>query len=82
MAKAELGNLKGTLSPWKKISYKKDITFLNTVKRFKNSNCPPFTPKLADLAENVRLKGAEKKAVSLRNGPEKQAVGLRNGLEK
>ena len=51
---------KGTLSPWKKISYMKDINFLNTVNRFKNSSCPPFTPKLADLAENVRLKGAEK----------------------
>ena len=38
----------------------KDINFLNTVNKFKNSSCPPFTPKLADLAENVRLKGAEK----------------------
>ena len=55
----------------------KDINFLNTENRFKNSSCPPFTPKLADLAENVRLKG-----VSLRNGPEKKAVSLRNGLEK
>ena len=60
----------------------KDIIFLNIVNRFKNSSCPPFTLKLADLIENVRLKGAEKQAVSLRNGPEKQAVSLRNGLEK
>ena len=60
----------------------KDITFRNIVNRFKISSCPPFIPKLADLAENVRLKGAEKQAVSLRNGPEKQAVSLRNGLEK
>ena len=59
----------------------KDITFLNTINRFKISSCPPFTAKLAAF-ENVRLKGAEKQAVSLRNGPEKQAVSLRNGLEK
>ena len=60
----------------------KDITFLNTVHNFKNSIWPPFPPKLADFAENIRVKGAEKQAVSLRNGPEKQAVSLRNGLEK
>ena len=60
----------------------KDVNFLNTVNRFKNLSYPPFTPKLADLAENVRPKGAEKQAVSLRNRPEKQAVSLCNGLEK
>ena len=32
--------------------------------------------------EIVRVKGAEKQAVSLRNRLEKQAVSLRNGLEK
>ena len=42
----------------------------------------PFTSKSADFNEIVRLKGAEKQAVSLCNGPEKQAVSLRNGLEK
>ena len=40
--------------------YMKDITFLNTINRFKISSCPPFTPKLADIAENVRPNGAEK----------------------
>ena len=29
---------------------------------------PPFSSKLADYAESVRLKGAEKVSVSLRNG--------------
>ena len=60
----------------------KDITFLNTITNFKNSIWPPFPPKFADFAKNIRPKGAEKQAVSLRNGPEKQAVSLRNGLEK
>ena len=60
----------------------KDITFLNIVRNFKNSILPPLPPKLAYLANNIRPKGAEKQAVSLRKGLEKQAVSLRNGLEK
>ena len=42
----------------------------------------PFTSKSAIFYEIIRLKGAEKQAVSLRNGLEKQAVSLRNGLDK
>ena len=60
----------------------KDITLLDTVHNFKNLIWPPYPPKLADLAKDIRVKGAEKQAVSLCNGPEKQAVSLRNGLEK
>ena len=37
---------------------------------------------LYDLYEIIRVRGAEKQAVSLCNGLEKQAVSLRNGLEK
>ena len=60
----------------------KDISFLNTVNNVKNSISPPFTSTWADLAKNIRVKGAEKQAVSLHNGPKKQAVSLRNGPEK
>ena len=42
----------------------------------------PFTSKSADLYEIIRVRGAEKQTVSLRNGLEKMAVFLRNGLEK
>ena len=34
------------------------------------------------MLKNIRPKGAEKQAVSLRNGLEKHALSLRNGLEK
>ena len=60
----------------------KDIIFLNTVHNFTISIWPPFPNKLADFARNIRPKGAENQAVSLRNGPEKQAVSLCDGLEK
>ena len=59
-----------------------DITFLNNINNFKNSFWPPLPPKLGDFAKNIRPKGAEKQAVSLRNGLEKHALSLRNGLEK
>ena len=36
----------------------------------KNSVLAPFTSKSADLYEIIRVRGAEKQAVSLRNGPE------------
>ena len=50
--------VKGTLSPReKKIIYERCHL---PEHRFKILSCPPFTPKLADLAENVRLEGAEK----------------------
>ena len=37
---------------------------------------------LYDLYEIIRVRGAEKQAVSLRNELEKKAVRLRNGLDK
>ena len=48
----------------------------------KNSILPPFSSKLAYLAEIVRVKWLEKTSVSLRNGLEKMSVSLRNGLRK
>ena len=41
----------------------KDITFLNIKHKEKILFSPPISSKIADLAENVRLKGAEKQAV-------------------
>ena len=43
----------------------KEITFLNTLNK-------------ANLHENIRVKGAEKQAVSCHNRPEKRVVSLRN----
>ena len=60
----------------------KNITFLNAIHRVKNSNLTPFTFKLADLAENIRVKGSEKWLESLHNGSEKWLVSVRNGSEK
>ena len=45
----------------------------------KNLILPPFSSKLADEAEIVRVKWLEKTSVSLRNGLEKTSVSLRNG---
>ena len=58
-----------------------DITFRNNINNFKNSIWPPLPPKLGDFAKNIRPKGAEKQAVSLRNGLEKHALSLRNAAE-
>ena len=52
--------LKGTLSLKIFSPYMKDITLLNIINKVKISFSPPFTPKIGDLVENVRLKGAEK----------------------
>ena len=60
----------------------KNITLLNTVKRVNKSISTPFTFKLSDLAEKIRVQGLEKWLVSLRNGSEKWLVSLRNGFEK
>ena len=60
----------------------KDITFLNNVHNFKNSIWPPFPPKLSGFDKNIKVKGAENQALSLRNRLEKQALSLRNGLKK
>ena len=38
----------------------KDITLLNTIDKVKNSILTPFTFKLADKIENIRVKGSEK----------------------
>ena len=63
--------LKGTLSPKLIFSYIKDITFINTVHRVKNSLMPSFSFKIADQAEIVRVKGSEKQAIVSCNGSEK-----------
>ena len=60
----------------------KDISLLNTIHKVKNLISTPSTSKLADLAENIRVKGSEKWLVSLRNRSEKWFVSLRNGSEK
>ena len=41
----------------------KDITFLNTIHKVKIGFKPSFSSKIADLAENVRLKRPEKEAI-------------------
>ena len=60
----------------------KDFTSLNTIHMVKNLILTPFSSKSADYNEYVRLKGAEKLSVSLRNGLEKASFSLRNELEK
>ena len=37
---------------------------------------PPFSFKIAELAENVRLEGPKKQAIVSYSGPEKQAISL------
>ena len=63
------------------ITWMKFLTYeINTLPEHftqgKISYLAPFTSKSADFYETVRVKGAEKQAVSLHNGPEKQAVSL------
>ena len=60
----------------------KNITFLNAIHKVKNSILRPFTFKLADLAENNRVKGSEKWLVCIRNRSENWLVSLHNGSEK
>ena len=47
------------------------MPFLNTILKIKISFLAPFPSISADFFESVRVKGAEKQAVSLRNGLEK-----------
>ena len=54
----------------------KDITLLNIIHKVKISFSPSFTPKIGDLAENVRLEGPKKQAIVSCSGPEKQAMSL------
>ena len=54
----------------------KDFTFLNIIRKEKISFSPPFSSKMDDLAENVRLKGTEKQAIVSCSGPKKQAISL------
>ena len=54
----------------------KDITLLNIIHKVKISFPPLFTPKIGDLAENVRLEGPKKQAIVSCSGPEKQAMSL------
>ena len=51
---------------------------MNTLNKANKFVFGPFTLKIADLHKNVRVKGAEKQARSLRNGLENQAVSLPN----
>ena len=67
---------KGTLSPKQIFSYMKDITSLNIIHKVIFSFSPPFSSKIADLAENVRLEGPEKQAIVSCSGLEKQAISL------
>ena len=55
----------------------KEITFLNTKIKGKKSFFAPFISEIAKWIENIRVKGAEKQAVSCHNGPEKRVVSLR-----
>ena len=64
-------HLKGTLSPKKICLFMKDITFLIIIHKEKISLSPPFSAKIADLAENVRLEGPEKQAIVSCSRPEK-----------
>ena len=68
--------IKGTLSPKFFPPYMKDITLLIIIYKVKISFSPPFTPKIGDLAENVRLEGPKKQAIVSYSGPEKQAMSL------
>ena len=53
----------------------KHFTFLNIMQIVKISILTPFSSNLADCAEIVRLKGAEKTSVSLCKGrPQKKNV--------
>ena len=71
-----MDGFKGTLSPKFFSPYMKDITFLNIIHKVKISFSPPFTPKMGNLAENVRLEGPKKRAIFSCSGPEKQAISL------
>ena len=68
--------IKGTLSPKFFSPYMKDITFLNIINKVKISFSAPFTPKIGDLAEDVRLEGPKKQAIVSCSRPEKQAMSL------
>ena len=54
----------------------KDTTSLNIIHMVKISFEPPFSFKIPDLAEIVRLKGPEKQAIVSCSGPKKQAISL------
>ena len=55
----------------KSFLYMKDITFLNSVHYVKIWLKPPFTSKIADQAEIVRVKGFKKQAIVSGNGSNK-----------
>ena len=54
----------------------KDITSLNIIHKVKISFEPPFSSKIADLAQIVRVKRSEKQATVSCNGSKKQATSL------
>ena len=63
LSKSNTCTFKVTLSPNLNFSYIKDINFLNTIHKVKIGFKPSFSSKIADLAENVRLKRPEKQAI-------------------
>ena len=68
--------LKGTLSPKFSPPYMNDIAFLNIIHKVNISFSPPFTPKIGDLAENVRQEGPKNQAKVSCSGLKNQAMSL------
>ena len=54
----------------------KDVNLLNIMHKVNIPFSSQFSFKFADLAENVRLEGAEKKAVVSCSGPKEQAMSI------
>ena len=59
-------NFEGTLITW--INFLMYFPFLNVIHKVKYSILTPFTFKLADKAENIKVKGSQKWLMSLCNG--------------
>ena len=49
---------------------------MNIIHKEKIMFSPPFSSKIADLAENVRLEGPKKQTIVACSGPEKDAISL------
>ena len=60
----------------------KDITFLNIIHKLKISFQPPFSSKIADSTEIVRIKGSEKQAIVSWNGPKKETMSLLKRIQE
>ena len=70
------------LSPKYAFSYMNDITFLNIIHMEKILFSAPFSSKIGNLAENVRLEGPEKQEIvsssGQKTGNESPVVGQKN----